>query len=122
VELVVEEMARILKPGGDFITMFYNANSLLYAYSILFLHRHEGLSEDELLKQYSERFVGCPYSKVYTEEGLRALFAPHFENITTQVRFNVIDLPEQRKVKVMVADNYKIGWHIIAKGKKPDHN
>jgi ubiquinone/menaquinone biosynthesis C-methylase UbiE len=118
VEFVVSEMARILKPGADFITMFYNVNSLLYAYSILFLHRHEGFSEAELIRQYGERIVGCPYSKAYTEDELKKLFSRSFDNVTTEIEFNVIDLAEQRKVKVEVPDQYKLGWHIIAKGKK----
>ncbi len=118
VELVVSEIARILKPRADFITMFYNANSLLYAYSILFLHRNEGFSEDELIRQYGERIVGCPYSRAYTEDELKTLFSPFFDDVTTKVKFDVIDTPEQRKVKVAVPDQYKLGWHIIAKGKK----
>ncbi len=115
---VVDEMARILKPGADFITMFYNADSLLFAYSILFLHRHEGLFEDELIRQYGERIAGCPYSKAYTESEVQTLFETRFENVTTEVKFNVIDTRDQRKVKVDFPDQYKLGWHIIAKGKR----
>src|SRR2546428_8813616 len=52
---VIGAIARVLKPGGELICMLYNKESLLYAYSIVFSHRNEGLSEEQLLSRYSER-------------------------------------------------------------------
>jgi ubiquinone/menaquinone biosynthesis C-methylase UbiE len=65
VDAVVREISRVLKPDGQVICMLYNKDSLLYAYSILFLHKGEG-SEEELLRRYSERNLNCPYTRAYT--------------------------------------------------------
>jgi hypothetical protein len=34
------------------------------------------------------------------------------------VHYNVIDLEEQRKVKVDVPDKYELGWHLVVKAVK----
>lgn len=115
---VVEECSRVLKRGGDLICMLYNRDSLLYAYSILFLHRSSRASEADLLSRYSERVEGCPYTKAYTKDDVRKLLGGRFEGISTKVRFNVIDTPGQRKVKLGLPDAYELGWHIIAMATK----
>lgn len=115
---VVGAIARVLKPGGELICMLYNKESLLYAHSIVFSHRKEGLSEEQLLSRYSERILSCPYTKAYTKEEARALLSPHFEVSEPSVHFNVIDLPDQRKFKLNVPDRYELGWHLIVKARR----
>lgn len=114
---VVAEISRILKSDGEIIIMLYNTKSLLYAYSILFLHRDEGLSEQELVQRYSERNLNSPYTITYTKEEACRLFSEEFDSRAT-VHYNVIDTAEQRKVKLSVADDYELGWHIIVRGKR----
>lgn len=118
VEPVVREISMKLARGGELICMLYNKDSLLYAYSILFLHRAPGLTEDELVSMYSERVEGCPYTKAYTKEEAGALLADDFREVSTSVHFNVIDTLTQRKVKLQLSDEYQLGWHVIARGRK----
>ncbi|MFC1943190.1 class I SAM-dependent methyltransferase [Chloroflexota bacterium] len=123
IEKALAEIRRVLKPGGRIMAMLYHKDSLLYGYSIIYLRgieekRLEKLSTDELLAKYSERKEDNPYTKVYTKAEARDLFSQYFKSCSTEVRYNVIDLPEQRKVKVEVPDNYELGWHLIVKAVK----
>jgi len=127
VEGILNEIHRVLKPDGKIAAMLYNRDSLLFAYSIVYLH---GLKDkvildgfsiavmDKLLSRYSERIEGCPYTKAYTKTEARELFERCFTDVTIDVRYNVIDTPQQRKVKLDVDDIYELGWHLIVKGTK----
>lgn len=115
VAAVVKEISRVLRPGGQVICMLYNRASLLYLYSILFLHRGEG-SEEELLRRYSERNLNCPYTRAYTKDEACALFARNFD-VSASVHYEVIDTPQKRKVKLDVPEECELGWHIIVRGK-----
>lgn len=120
----LSEIKRVLKPGGNIMVMLYNRDSLLYGFSIVYLHgiqekQLENSSIEELTAKYSERKTDNPYTKVYTKAEARELFSEYFDNCTVDVRYNVIDLPQKRKVKVQVSDEYELGWHLIVKGKKP---
>jgi len=106
VEEVLSEIQRVLKPGGKVMAMLYHKDSLLYAYSILYL------------KGETERNSGCPYVKVYTKKEAVSLFERYFSDIGVSIHSNVIDTPQQRKVKLGVDDKYELGWHLIVKGVK----
>ena len=123
VDKAVSEINRVLKPGGQIMAMLYNKDSLLCGYSIVYLRGiKEGLlgklTMDELLARYSERKEDNPYTRVYTKAEAKAMFSQHFKSCSVEVRYNVIDLPEQRKVKVSVPDEYELGWHLIVKAVK----
>jgi len=123
VDKAVLEISRVLKPGGQVMAMLYHQDSLLYGYSIVYLRGvKEGLlgklTMDEILARYSERKEDNPYTKVYTKTEAEALFSQYFRSCSVEVRFNVIDLPEQRKVKVSLPDKYELGWHLIVKAVK----
>jgi len=123
IEKALSEIKRILKPGGQVMVMLYHKDSLLYGYSIVYLRgiaekQLEKLTMDELLAKYSERKEDNPYTRVYTREEAKDLFSRYFRSCTVDVRYNVIDLPEQRKVKVDVPDDYALGWHLIVKAVK----
>ncbi len=123
IEFALAEIHRVLKPGGQLMVMLYHRDSLLYAYSIVFWRGiREGLlktmTPDELLSCYSERNEGCPYTRAYTKQEAVDLFSSKFTQVTGEVYYNVIDLPEQRKVKVDVSDKYELGWHLVVKAVK----
>ncbi len=117
---VLTEITRVLKRYGDLICMLYNKESLLYAYSIQFLHRTEGKTEEELLRFYSERRLGCPYTKAYTKNEAKRLLKSFFDKISTKIFYNVIDLPDYRKFKLNIPNSYELGWHMIVRCKKRD--
>jgi SAM-dependent methyltransferase len=118
IKTVINEIARTLKISGDLICMLYNRESLLYAYSILFLHRGEAADENALLCRYSERNLGCPYTRAYTKEEGCELLYENFDSVEAKVFFDVIDTPRTRKVKIRIPPNYDLGWHIILNGKR----
>ena len=123
VETALAEIHRVLKSDGRVMVMLYHQDSLLYAYSIVYRRGiKEGLlgtlTPEELLSRYSERNEGCPYTQAYTKgEGI-SLFSRWFRQITAEVHYNVVDLPEERKVKVDISDKYELGWHLIVKAVK----
>ena len=123
VEKALSEIGRVLKSGGQVMTMLYNKDSLIYGYSIVYLRgikekQLEKLTMDELLAKYSERKEDNPYTRAYTKLEAQSLFSKYFESCSTEVRYNVIDLPGERKVKIGVPDRQELGWHLIVKGRK----
>lgn len=123
VEKALTEIHRVLKPGGKIMAMCYHKDSLLYAYSIVYLRGiKEGLLKKfdltEILSRYSERIEGCPYTRAYTKSELRKLFQHFFSDLQIEVHYNVIDLPNERKVKIGLSNRYGLGWHLIVKGFK----
>lgn len=116
VDGALREIARVLKRNGDGVFMVYNKNSLLNAYSILFLHRGEG-SEEELATRYSERKAGNPYTKLYSVEEAKDLFSKYFSEVRVETAFSVIDTPSQRKVKIEAPGD--LGWHLLLHCKNP---
>lgn len=119
VENVLKEIHRLLRSGGNFTGMVYNKDSLLYAYSIIYLHGikegllEKGMSEDELAAKFSERFTGNQYTQMYTKDSLNSLFEKYFTNITIGTYYDVIDTPEKRKVKFSAENQKNLGWHLI---------
>lgn len=125
VKRVLEEIKRCLQDDGVFMGMVYNRNSLLYAYSLLFLHGVEGrllkvgLTEQELASRYSERIEGNPYTDCYARTELQDLLKQYFLNVEIKVCYNVIDTPLQRKVKFQLEDgSEELGWHLAFRAAK----
>lgn len=123
IDQALSEIKRVLTPGGLVMAMLYHRDSLLYGYSIVYLRGiKEGLlpelTVDELLARFSERREDNPYTKVYTKQEAHDLFSRYFQSCSVEVRYNVIDLPQQRKVKLGISDNYELGWHLIVKARK----
>ena len=123
IEKAVAEVHRVLKPSGKAMIMLYHRDSLLYAYSILFLRgmKQEFLknhSHDEILARFSERKEDNPYTEVFSADEAKELFSRFFGSVSTEVHFDVIDTLEKRKVKVDVPEGCDLGWHLIVKAVK----
>lgn len=123
VNSVLKEAHRLLKPRGVIMAMLYHRDSILWAYSILkrWTDNHQKpqeLNDIVATSYYSERNEGCPYVKAYTKSEARELFERYFEDVEVGVHYNVIDTPQQRKVKLDISDKYELGWHLIVKGVK----
>jgi len=123
VEEVLREVCRVLKSQGEFMGMVYNQDSLLFAYSILYLKGvRAGLlrfQDIESLANLTERRPGNPYTKLYTKEELHRLLGNYFFFNEISVRFNVIDTEKQRKVKLNIPDELELGWHLVFKCRYP---
>lgn len=117
VNKAVSEALRVLKPGGTYLGLVYNADSLLYAYSIVQRGRKEGISPDDAMRAYSERRPGCPHSVSYTKDSLKKLLRD-FDTVEIETKYNVVDLPDQRKVRFQVPDGIELGWHLFFRAKK----
>ena len=116
IEAVIKDIHRILRVDGILLTMFYNRNSLLYSYSILNRGINEGLKPEESILKYSERNKGVPFSKAYMKEELLALLSPYFQRVDITPCYNVIDLPDRRKIKFSLENGInELGWHLIVK-------
>ncbi len=123
VDSVLKEAHRVLKPGGVIMAMLYHRDSILWAYSILkrWADNHQKpreLNDIVATSYYSERNEGCPYVKAYTKSEARELFEQYFEDVEVSVHYNVIDTPQQRKIKLDISDKYELGWNLIVKGMK----
>lgn len=125
VEKVLEEIKRVLRPGGVFMGMVYNKDSLLYAYSIIYLHGikegllAKGMKEDELAARYSERFTGNQHTRMYSVDDLKSTLGRFFDNVWIGTYYNTIDTPEKRKVKFEIeTKSNNLGWHLIFKATK----
>ena len=104
----MREAYRVLKPGGEYAVMVYNLDSLLYSYSI------------EHLNLEFERNPGVPVAKPFFARQLaEELQEVRFRDIQVYTRFNVIDVPGRRKVKVYgLSNSLGVGWHLIGKARK----
>lgn len=122
IRAVLREVKRVLKPGGLFMGMAYNRDSLLHAYSIIYLHGilegllSKGKTELDLASNFSERFTGNPYTALYTANSLTELLENFFKAVTVRTHYNVIDTAEKRKVKFeLEGGGENLGWHLAFK-------
>lgn len=105
--IALSEIHRVLKKDGEFISMWYNRDSILYGYSI----SHLGLE--------FERVKGAPHARAYSKYELNELLQRYkFKVESIKAYYNVVDLPTQRKVRLGLGDEYQLGWHLIAKATK----
>lgn len=123
---VVREVSRCLREKGEFLGMVYHRDSMLYAYSLLYLHGiREGLfskgwTEQEIGSRFSEREEGNPYTRCFTKEELEKLLRTFFGSIDIGIFYDVIDMPQERKVKFNLNNlSTELGWHLAFRAKTP---
>jgi len=125
---VVDEIFRILRPGGRVIAMFYAEGSLNYWRNIVlvqglrntFLDRY---SIGEVMSRTVEKSeIGArPLVKVYSKRRLRAMF-DRFEGVQVLKRQLIrAELPRtvvRMRVPVGLAGRL-LGWNLVIKARKP---
>lgn len=121
----LSEIARVLKPGGLFTGMVYNRNSLLYAYSIIYMHGilegllAQGATEVEIASKFSERIPGNPYTRAYSNDELESVLKEFFRDISIEAHYNVLDTPKKRKLKFQLENGGEsLGWHLVFRALK----
>jgi ubiquinone/menaquinone biosynthesis C-methylase UbiE len=125
VSAVLDEVKRVLRDDGLFMGMVYNKDSLLNAYSIMYLRGirdgllAQGKTELEITSNFSERFTGNAYTKTYTTDEITNLLRAYFRSTLVETRYNVIDTVGTRKVKFQLENlQNDLGWHLIFKATK----
>jgi SAM-dependent methyltransferase len=116
---VLDQVKRTLRKRGLFMGMVYNRDSLLYAYSIIYLHGikegllAQGMSELEIASNFSERYTGNAYTKTYSKDEISNLLKRYFRSVWVTTRYNVIDTTDRRKVRLQLETGQTdLGWHL----------
>lgn len=130
----IEELMRVLKPGGEFGIMLYNRKSLLHYYMTMyiegFLHYESNfLSPLELASRYGDggRNEGNPYTWPVTKNEMKKIL----DNYSSGYKFKILgtDLDSIFKYNVVVLGFFlpkilkkpwarRFGWSLWMHGKK----
>jgi SAM-dependent methyltransferase len=127
----INEVHRVLKPGGKAIIMLYHKGFRYY----LKIHFYYGVLHGEYLKygikdlvnQRTEEFFHSPITRVYTREGAKALFG-RFARILSSNAFRIDDniwvfgkffqLSDYLPRFLRRAIEQRIGWNVVIKAQK----
>jgi len=124
---VVQEILRVLKPGGRVIAMVYAEDSLHYWRNLMW---NIGLREGQLRKysmgeimsrtvERSDNAAAHPLVKAYTRAGLRRLFEGFVDIEIVQRQMEASAVP---RVLAFVPRRHLapiMGWNLIIKARKP---
>ena len=125
---VVQEILRMLKPGGRAIVMVYAEDSLHYWRNLMW---NIGLKEGQLRKysmgeimsrtvERSDNAAATPLVKAYTKAGLRQLFEGFIDLEIVQRQMEAAAVP---RVLTYVPRRHLgklMGWNLIIKARKPN--
>ena len=125
---VVQEILRVLKPGGRVIVMVYAEDSLHYWRNLMW---NIGLKEGQLRKysmgeimsrtvERSDNAAAHPLVKAYTKAGLRQLFDGFSDIEIVQRQLDAAGVP--RVLAFVPRRNLGpiMGWNLIIKARKPN--
>jgi ubiquinone/menaquinone biosynthesis C-methylase UbiE len=123
---VVEEIHRVLKPGGKAIIMVYAENSLHYWRNlVLDLGMRQGLLVSNSVGDIMSRFVEItendakPLVKVYTRRRLRLLFRGFTRISIVQRQMVAAEVPRMLSWIKLSTLGKLMGWNLILKAHKP---
>jgi ubiquinone/menaquinone biosynthesis C-methylase UbiE len=124
---VVQEIYRVLKPGGRAIIMMYAENSLHYWRNLVW---SIGIKDDQLRRysmgeimsrsvERSDNASARPLVKVYTPRRLRRLFADFVDREVVQRQMVAAEVPRSLAWLPLPALGTLMGWNLIIKARKP---
>jgi ubiquinone/menaquinone biosynthesis C-methylase UbiE len=123
---VVQEIRRVLRPGGRAIVMMYAENSWHYWGTLVWklgLERHllNKYSVGEIMSRYVEitQNDARPLVKVYTAARLRKLFDGFEQRVVYQRQLMASELPDSLKWMPLDLAGRMLGWNVIIKATKP---
>lgn len=123
---VIDEMYRVLKPGGKAIVMVYAENSLHYWRNlVLVLGLRQGLLTTHSMGDIMSRFVEMtennakPLVKVYTKPRLRKLFARFTGISIVQRQLTAAEVPRFLSAIKLETLGRLMGWNLVLKTYKP---
>ena len=123
---VVNEIWRVLKPGGKAIVMMYAENSWHYWGTLVWklgLERHllNKYSVGEIMSRYVEitQNDARPLVKVYTKKRLRRLFGAFDAIEIVQRQMVPAEVPRLLARIPVAALGTVMGWNLVIKARKP---
>ena len=123
---VVNEIYRVLKPGGKAIVMVYAENSLHYwrnLVTVLGLRQHmlDTFSISEIMSRHVEitENDARPLVKVYTKKRLRQLFSRFPVASIVQRQMVAAEVPRALSWIPLPSLGQMMGWNLIIKARKP---
>ena len=127
---VIEEIARVLRPGGRLALMVYHRNSITFWIDYVLYHGVLGggllrESPDELANRWSDGVI----ARHYARRGFAAALSPWFEDVDTQVMGQMSEaVPLPRRVRRFVAPLVpraaqeallrRFGWFLVATARR----
>lgn len=123
---VVDEIYRVLKPGGKAIVMVYAENSLHYwrnLVTVLGLRQHllDTFSVGEIMSRHVEitENDARPLVKVYTKQRLKKLFARFGRISVVQRQMVAAEVPRFLSWIPLPLLGKMMGWNLVIKAHKP---
>jgi glycosyltransferase involved in cell wall biosynthesis/ubiquinone/menaquinone biosynthesis C-methylase UbiE len=126
-QAAIQEIGRVLRPGGRVIVMMYAENSLHYWRTIFWtMGLREGqlrrYSMGELMSRVVERSENAsahPLVKAYTRPRLKALFEAFTDIEIAQQQIERTAIPRHMRWMSRSLAGSMMGWNLILKGNKP---
>ena len=125
---VVEEMFRVLRPGGRVLVMVYARHSLHYWRNLfrdlaLKQGQIEKYSIGEIMSRHAELGENAkPLVKVYSKQELKKLFKQFTKISIVQRQLIAAELPRRLRWMPLETAGKLMGWNLVLNANKPDRS